>query len=546
MASNNLSIGQSALAAAQAGMATAGHNIANASTPGYSRQVVVQSAAPPQEFGYGYVGRGTEIETVKRIYSDFLGKQVAAAQSSKAELDSYYTQIRQIDNLLADSSAGLSPALQDFFNGVQDVASNPTSTASRQSMLSAGEALAGRFRLLDRRLDEIRQGVNSEITTSVGAITSYAQQLAQLNDAIQRAEGSSHGNPPNDLLDRRDLLIADLSEEIKATVVKQDGGMYNVFIGNGLPLVVGAQAYGLKAGPSQSDPTRVEAYYNGNGVTTAVSEESLAGGRLGGLLGFRATMLDSAQNSLGRIALGLAASFNAQHMLGRDINGYQGTAFFTVGDPLASASAANTSGAQILPRVLDANAMTTSNYSLRYDGSQYVLTRLNDGVTQTFASLPQSVDGVALELVDPGIPPLAGDQFLIRPTAAGASNFAVALKDPARIAASLEGEVGDNRNALLLAKLQGTKSLAQGTATYEGAYGQLVSLIGNKTHESEVTRAAAETTLSEAVKAQQAESGVNLDEEAAKLLLYQQAYQAAGRYMQIANQVFDVLLRLGD
>ncbi len=154
MASNILSIGKSALAAAQAGLATTGHNIANASTPGYSRQVVVQSAVQPQDFGYGFVGQGTQISAVKRVYSDFLSRQVVAAQSSKSELDSYYAQIRHINNLLADSSTGLAPAVQEFFNGLHDLASNPSSIASRQVVLAAGEALADRFQLLAGRIDE--------------------------------------------------------------------------------------------------------------------------------------------------------------------------------------------------------------------------------------------------------------------------------------------------------------------------------------------------------------------------------------------------------
>jgi flagellar hook-associated protein 1 FlgK len=647
MGSNILSIGKSALAAAQAGLATAGHNIANASTPGYSRQVVVQSAAQAQDFGYGFLGQGTEVSTIKRVYSDFLARQVTAAHSSKTELDSYYTQIRQIDNLLADSSTGLAPAVQDFFNGVQDLASNPGSNASRQSVLAAGEGLASRFQLLGQRLDEIAQGINSEISSSIGAINSYAQQLAQLNNAIQQAEGGGNGQPPNDLLDQRDALLSDLSKEVRATVIKQDGGMYNVFVGNGLPLVVGGQSYELQAGQSQGDPSRIEPYYASNGTIAPFGDQNAAGGRLGGLLDFRATTLDAVQSSLGRIAIGLAASFNAQHRLGQDINGNLGTDFFSVGEPSVGASRANTGNAKIAAVVVDASALTTSSYALKYDGSNYLLTRFDDGVTQSFASLPQTVDGVTLTLTSGA--PSAGDQYLFRPAADGAGTFSVAFTDPARIAAAApirtaaapgntgagkisagvvdssylgaaltlpislsysafsnelvgfppgvpvsvtsggtvstfpagspviytdggeisfggvnftvsgtpgngdvftiganQAGIGDNRNALRLAVLQTARTLSHGSASYEGVYGQLVSLVGNKTRELEVTSTAAEATLSEALAAQQSESGVNLDEEATNLLRYQQAYQAAGKVIQIANEVFNVLLGLGD
>src|SRR3569833_1135658 len=145
MATSILSIGQSALAAAQAGLSTTGHNIANASTPGYSRQVVIQGAAQPQNFGFGFMGQGTQIATVQRVNNEYLGVQVQSAQASQSGLDTYYTQIKQIDNMLADSTAGLSPSLQDFFSGIQAMASNPSNVPARQAVLSSVVVLVGCF-----------------------------------------------------------------------------------------------------------------------------------------------------------------------------------------------------------------------------------------------------------------------------------------------------------------------------------------------------------------------------------------------------------------
>ncbi|MDP3818064.1 MAG: flagellar basal body protein, partial [Methylotenera sp.] len=109
MASNILSIGKSALSAAQVGLSTTGHNIANASTPGYSRQVIVQSAAQSQNFGYGYVGQGTEISAVTRVYNEILAKQVVSSQSVSAGINAYSTQLNSIDNMLSDAAAGINP-----------------------------------------------------------------------------------------------------------------------------------------------------------------------------------------------------------------------------------------------------------------------------------------------------------------------------------------------------------------------------------------------------------------------------------------------------
>jgi flagellar hook-associated protein 1 FlgK len=544
MATNILSIGQSALAAAQVGLSTTGHNIANAATPGYSRQVVVQGAALAQNFGFGFLGQGTEISTIQRVYSDFLGVQVQSAQASSSGLGNYYTQIQQINNMLADPASGISPALQNFFSGIQDVSSNPTSIPSRQAALSSADTLASSFNSMAGQLGEISQGINSQVQSSVSVINTYAQQIAQLNDSISKAQLAT-GQPPNDLLDKRDQLVLDLNKEIKATVVKQGDGGYNVFIGNGQPLVVGVTSFTLATVASPTNPGQIDvAYKSGNGSLVPVGSSSLVGGNLGGLIDFRTNSLAPTQNALGRVAIGLASTFNAQHQAGFDLNGAAGGTFFTVASPVVGANTGNTGTAAIGASISIPNALTTSDYTLRYDGTNYTLTRLSDNTVSTFATLPQTVDGVALSLASGAA--AAGDSFLIRPTVNGASGFGVAITDPAKLAAAGQtGAVGDNSNALLLAGLQTANTLGNGTTTFQGAYSQLVSDIGNKTRELGVTSTAAGNLLSEATQSQQSQSGVNLDEEATNLLRYQQAYQAAGKVMQIASQMFATLLSIG-
>jgi len=311
MTTNILSIGQSALAAAQVGLATTGHNIANSGTIGYTRQVVTQGAVSGQNVGYGFVGKGTEVTGVNRAYNEFLAGQVLGAQVSKSSLDTYYTQIRRIDNLLADTSAGVSPALQEFFQSVQNLAAQPNDPAARQSLLSSSESLAARFNGLDAQLAEIRSGLNGEIEASVSSINAYARQIGQLNDAIEKATTAAQGKPPNDLLDQRDRLIHELGKEVRVTVVNQ-GNSANVFIGNGQPLVVGSKTYGLAATGSATDSTRTVVAYLSKGTATVLAESALPGGRLGGLFEFRARTLDPAQNALGRPVYRAAAAGQRQ------------------------------------------------------------------------------------------------------------------------------------------------------------------------------------------------------------------------------------------
>ncbi len=648
MAANILNIGKSALTAAQIGISTTGQNIANASTAGYSRQVVIQSAANAQNFGYGFLGQGTAVTSIERVYDDLLAKQMVSSQSSTASVNAYSTQMSNIDNMLSNATAGLSPALQGFFGSVQSLSTKPGDTASRQSLLSSAQTLASRFQSLNGSLNQIQDGVTAQISSDVTEVNTYAKQIAQLNGVIEKALATNNGNPPNDLMDQRDQLVNQLSSKIKTTIVQQGTGTYNVFVGNGLPLVVGKDTFSLVTAQSLTDPGRLEVGYDNKNQTTILGTESLTGGSIGGLLEFRKNSLDGIQNQLGQIAVTLAGTFNSQLAQGLDSNGNPGTALFGIPDPIVTGSSLNTGNAVISSKIVDAKAVTSSDYRVQYDGTNYKVTRLNDNQVQSYTSLPQTLDGISITAGSGTI--AAGDEYLIRPTATAASGMTVLIKDVAKLAVggpaltstaassntgtgaistpvassayagsplsaaftlsyasgtnllsgfpasqpvtvtsgststtyaagasvpytagatitvgnlsfSLSGApangdqytvspnstvaAGDNRNGLLLAALQSAKTVNNGTTTYADAFGQLVSAVGNKTNELQISAKAETALLAQTTTAMQSQSGVNLDEEAANLLRYQQSYQAAGKMMQIASQLFDVLLQLG-
>jgi flagellar hook-associated protein 1 FlgK len=636
MASGIFNIGVSGLNAAQAGVLTTSHNIANASTPGFSRQRVQQTTAIPLYTGAGVFGQGASVETVTRVYDKYLAAQLLAAQTNSSEADSHLAQINQIDNLLADPNAGLSPALSSFFNGLQEVAANPASVPARQALLAAGQSLAARFQSIDQRLREVRSGINSQIGDQVSIINSYAQQIADINLNLVRAQASGNGNPANDLLDQRDQLVADLNKQVRVTTLVQGDGTLSVFIGNGQPLVVGTTVNKLAAVAAPDDPEKtVVATVNGSGTAIILPDSLLTGGALGGLLAFRSQSLDSVQNALGRISLTLAQNFNDQHQLGQDLTGALGGNFFDVSlaGPTVRANTANTGSGAPTATISSVSALTTSDYTLTYTGANYTLVRLSDNTSQTFASLPQTVDGVDIALGTWA--PAAGDSVLIQPTRAGAGNLALAVTDARNIAAAAPirtsaalantgtasinggtvnappppdpnltqtvtltftgagtfdvngvgtgnpsgvayttggnityngwtvqitgtprigdvftvsanaGGVADNRNAVLLGNLQSATTVAGGTASYQSAYSQVVAQVGNKAREVSVASKAQQSLADQAQSARDQISGVNLDEEAANLLRYQQAYQASAKMLDIATKLFDQVLALG-
>jgi flagellar hook-associated protein 1 FlgK len=427
-----LNIGISGLNAAQAGISTTSHNISNVNTAGYSRQTTVQTTNTPQFTGVGYLGQGTSVSTIKRLYDGFLATQTREAQSQSSQLSMLSGQLSNIDNLLADTTVGLAPVMDSFFDAVNTLASNPSDAAARQSLISAGQSLSTRFRDLSSQLSTLRDQANANISQSVAGINSITSQVASLNNSIAAALGS--GKEPNDLMDQRDALLQDLAKQTRVSVVPLDDGTVNVFMNSGQALVLGATPTQLQVQADPSNPQNLTIGINANGKFQQLAESGLSGGELGGSLAFR-TALDGAENGLGRIAIELAQSFNAQHNVGQDQNGNLGTNFFAAGTPQSLVNANNTGNASLNVSISNYSALTTADYKLAYDGTNYTVTNQSTKQQQTFASLPQTVDGVTIGIGSGAMN--AGDSFIVQPTRAGASSFASLVTDPARVAAAL-------------------------------------------------------------------------------------------------------------
>ena len=427
------------------GLATTGHNIANASTEGYNRQYIVQKNSTPVFTGGGFLGTGTNVETVRRVYSDFLATQVRGAETNVAELETYGNEIAQIDNLLADPSAGVSPTLQDFFSAVSDLSSTPSSIPARQAMLSTAEALAARFQSVDQQLTALRDGINSQVSTEVTTLNSMVTQVAEINQRIIIAQAAGPGQPPNDLYDQRDKLIADLNKEIRITVQQQSDGSLSLFFGTGQPLVVGTETYQLKAQPSPEDLGQLDvALVAPTGQTITLPEYLVSGGKLGGLLQFRSQTLDLAQNSLGRVAMAIASTVNQQHHLGEDLQGVPGGNFFKDIQPDVLGAPTNTGDA-----LLNAT-MIESDYRLEYDGTQFNLTRLSDNQKSSYATLPITVDGVEISLSGGTLTGTAAnpDVFVIKPSAASQDRVTSVVRNDGTVGSAIVSSSGSNLQTL--------------------------------------------------------------------------------------------------
>lgn len=534
------SIGLSGLNAAQNALNTTSNNISNVYTDGYNRELTL--------LGERSASGGVQVEDIQRQYDSYVAEQLNAANSKTAALDTYQTQIAQIDDLLADGEAGLAPLMQDFFSAIEDLTAAPADSSARQGVIGAADTLSAQFRAFDGYLQDMRAGVNSQIGDEITQINNTSGQIANLNREIALAKAKT-GEVPNSLLNQRDQLVAELSERIDVELTVQESGSYNLSIGNGQPIVAGTRSFDLETTTSTTDPSRtLVGYRDSAGNLQEPDEESLSGGSLGGLLTFRRETLDKTQNQIGQLAVSLAGAINEQHRAGEDLDGNAGGDLFAVGGPRAFNSENNSGGATISAGFGDLDQLTASDYELRATDAasgEFEITRLDNGETFT-ATLDGndqlSFGGVVVTVADAGT--LAdGDSFQVQPARGTAGAMENLIRDTGAIAAGSGGGSGDNENALALQKLQ-DQLLVGGDATFSGAYAGMVGDVGNRTNIVQVNLNAQQGLSQQLSAVQQSESGVNLDEEAANLIRYQQYYQANAKVIETAATLMDSILRL--
>jgi flagellar hook-associated protein 1 FlgK len=621
--SNIFGIDISALQAFQQAISVTSNNVANASTPGYDEESIELSEAAPQASGGVPIGAGVNVDGVTRAYSQAAANQLNTSQSSLGQLNAQQNYTSQIDNLFGTTAAGLTSALQSYYNGWSSVANDPTSSAARQALLGDANALASNITSTATQLNALGADVNTRVAADVQQINSISSSIANLNTQIAASQGTPQ--TPNQLLDQRDQLVSNLSQLVGVTTTTDTNGAVNIFTGSGVPLVVGSTTNTLTTVPNQYNASQLEVSStdsDGNPISSQITS-----GDLGGLLAARTQAINPALNQLGQIATVIAQSTNTQQGVGLNLDGQLGANLFSVGGPTATASSANTDNTTATVSVPNVGQLPSDNYVLSYTGGAYSLTDSATGasVALTGAGTAASpLQGAGLSIVLSKTP-AAGDTFLIQPTAQAAGTLSVALTDPSAIAAagaiatsaadtntgtatigtgtvvnaanpsllsattikfltpttysvngagsfaytsggniSLDGwqvaisgapaagdvftvqgntaGTGDDTNALAAANLQTQGILSNGTISINGAVSGLISDAGSRAAQVNSAQTAQSAVNSQAQTNLQSVSGVNLDEEAANLMQWQQAYQASAQALSVANSLFTTLI----
>lgn len=547
---NLAKLGLSALNAAQARLTTTSHNINNYDTAGYTRQETMISTAGSASSSNGFFGRGVAVDTVRRSYSAFLNGQLVGNEGKSAFLAAYGGQINQLNNVLADRTVGIAPAIQNFFEGLNAVASNPADPAARQELLGRAQTTVAQFNELSGFLEQQRVDINNELENAVTQVNSHLARISALNQQIVQASSANPNHSPNDLLDQRDYEISQLNQIVRVNVTEQDGQV-SLSVGNGQQLLSQNQIYPLSTGPSAENPAQTVVYANipsgKNGATTQLllDEQMLTSGSMAGLLQYRRESLDVALREVGQLAASFALSMNEANTQGLDLNGQPGQAFFSIPAPVARANAQNVGNMQVTAgfEADAASKITASEYEIYYDGANYRVTR-NDDKQLLFSgsSLENvSIDGMQLNMSGTAS---AGDKWILSGVSQTAGQIALTMNSAEQIAASdLDGGSANGNNALAMAQLQTAKVLG-GVKTFNEAFSQIVNRVGIQAQQNEVRLTAQNVLTAQSYAAQQAISGVNLNEEYINLEAAQEMFIAASRIIDVSTTLMDTILAL--
>ena len=665
-----MSIGMRAMFANYASMQTTGHNIANAQTPGYSRQTVDLATSGGQFTGAGFFGKGVDVVSVQRASDAFLTMQSAAASSMASMDDTRSSNLQQLENVFPTGDTGVGAAMGGFLNAFVDLANNPSDSSARQVVLSDAAQVADRFASAGQQLDALQSGVTSDMKSSVAEVNSLTAQIATLNGQIAALRGT--GQTPNDLLDQRDQLVKQVGNYVKVTTINAGDGSVGVFIAGGQRLVLGTQAQQLGVAADPADSGRSALTINDDGNVRPLSNDLLVGGSLSGLIAYQNQDLVSARNQLGQMAAAFASRVNAVQAYGIDMSSPTGSGapMFAVGSPIAIPNTNNTRAADgsfassVSLTVTDGTQLQASDYALAADpanAGSYIVTRQSDGVKFGMAPdaanpgqfqytrqsdgavLGNSMDGFQISIN--GAAPGPNDSFQLEPVGQAAAGMKRVLDNPNGVAAAapLTGTVGvnntgtasvaslnvvdssnnpdvsaaitftngsgaysytltdastgttttgtgqwtagqpiamngfelslngvpnagdtvgvdktahpetNNGNALAMVALRDETFVGRskkvdgsiaGGETSTDAYASTLANIGVRVQSATTAASISAAASQQADSAVSDKSGVNLDEEAGRLIQYQQGYQAAAKVLQVAQSIFDTMLQV--
>ncbi len=328
-----LDVGKRSLANSQTALQTVGHNIANKSTEGYSRQrVEIQSNVPLGSDGKVRVGMGAKASNITRINNPHLEKQIGKEQSNLGFLNGKMDALSRVEQVYNEQvNKGLNHFMGDFFNSMRELANNPESHATRSLVKETADYLTKDFKRVNTQLKEIQKDIDFQITTQVNEINQMAEEVASLNEKIQMVE--INGANANDERDRRDLLVKKIGEKMNISHAEGKDGTVTIRAGNTGILVAGSDAKKLSVQSTPESDRKGEGnvdvfYHNSDRSTPVKMSAQINGGSVGGLLEVRDQTIGELLNETDELAYTMASQINEVHRFGVDGTNKFGFNFF--------------------------------------------------------------------------------------------------------------------------------------------------------------------------------------------------------------------------
>lgn len=428
-----LGIGSSGLTAYRKLLETTGNNIANANTEGYVRRdVVLKSVGEAQMLPTARVassGSGVSVDLIRRANDAFLQMQMRAAMARQAQSQIVSDGLVRIEKAVIAPANTVGTAVQDFYAKAQDLSVSPASTTSRLALIDAGQRVAESFRAAASAVTSEINSADTSLKSSIEAVNSLASQIGRLNlDVSRTGKGQQK---LNDLLDQRDVLLNNLSKLVNFTVVEDEAGSVDVYLGDTAsgPKLVDFGTSRMLGSAKDGEKTELifDPYGNAN-VTNQVT-----GGAIAGLIEFQKTARGFLEN-LDQLATGFAAAINTQHRQGLDLNGRQGAALFSAEGLEAVAFAANRGSAKVTIAVESATQIQNSLYTATFSAktASWTVTSQETGASVT-GKMPLNLEGIRLSVEGFAED---GDSFTVEPLKNASAAMRFVLSDPASIAAA--------------------------------------------------------------------------------------------------------------
>ncbi len=305
----SLSVALSGLSVSQQEMETTSNNVANANTPGYTREVDDLAAGDPVEVGSLSIGTGVVLDKIESLRDPMLQIQINQATQQNSSLNASLAQLQQVQTQFASSTSGIGADISNFFNSLQQLSPDPSNLTLRQSVLTAADTLATDFNTAAQNLQTQRSNIDQNVVQSVSQVNSLTSQIASVNQQISNLQ--SVNQDPGALVDTQNNLIQQLSGLIDVQVIPTDQGI-TLATSNGTALVSGSQSFALS---TQLGSDGVQHIFSGSQDIT----NSLTGGSLAGLIQIRDQEIPSIGSSLDQLAAGLATALNAANAKGYDL-----------------------------------------------------------------------------------------------------------------------------------------------------------------------------------------------------------------------------------